>query len=88
MNPLLFCKILFGGGINDSKTPDMLKSIEMSKSEEEAMQVLNELQGYAWEEHIPVTVLASYNTLYGATNKVEGISTFAGPIFWNTKVLK
>ena len=85
---LLYISSTFAGGINDSKTANMLKSIEVSSSEEEAIQLWDELQGYTWEEHVPVTVLASYNTLYGAANNVEGITTFSGPIFWNTKVVK
>ncbi|KAB2336708.1 ABC transporter substrate-binding protein [Cytobacillus depressus] len=85
---LLYISSTFAGGINDSTTAEMLKSIVTSNSEEEATQLWDELQGYVWEEHVPVTILASYNTLYGASNNVEGVGIFAGPLFWNTKLVR
>ncbi len=85
---LLYLSNSFAGGINDEKTANTLNSIEFSTSDEDAAQLWGELQGYLWEEHLPVTVLGSYRTLYGISDNVEGMTSFAGPIFWNAKVVK
>lgn len=76
----------FGGGVNDDKTEEMLRAIGASTTQEEAKQLWDELQGYSWEEHLPMTVLGGFNTLFGSTSEVEGLKTFSGPVFWNTKV--
>lgn len=85
---LLYISSTFAGGIADTKTADLLAEIEGATSQEEAKALWDELQGYAWEEHLPVSIIGGYYGLFGATDKVEGITTFSGPIFWNTSVKK
>ncbi len=85
---LLSISPTFAGGIADSTTTSLLEALEASSSHEEAKKWWDELQGHAWENHLPVTIIGGYNSLYGATDKVEGVTTFSGPIFWNTKLLK
>ncbi|MEH7251178.1 hypothetical protein V7111_03545, partial [Neobacillus niacini] len=72
----------------DAKTKELLSSIENATSLEEAQQKWKELQLYSWEEFLPVTSLGGFNTLYAATDKVDGFSTFLGPVFWNTSLSK
>lgn len=73
----------YAGGVNDSKITEGLRDIETSASQEEAKALWDELQRYAWEEHMPISMLGGFNDLYGATNKVEGLQTFSGVIYWN-----
>ena len=73
----------FGGGVNEPKVGEALKAIENAPTLEEAQQLWDELQLYAWEELLPIVHLGGYNTLYGHSNKVEGLTTTTGPIFWN-----
>ncbi|MFD1929276.1 ABC transporter substrate-binding protein [Sporosarcina siberiensis] len=76
----------FAGGMHDPKMTELLHSLETSDNHEDAKKIWDELQGYAWEKHMPITILGGYNNLYGASNKVEGITTLSGPIYWNTSV--
>jgi len=73
-----------GGGVNNDYILDMVDEIETAADRDEAKQLWDELQLYAWEEHLPVTMLGGYNVLFGTTDEIEGFSTFSGPIFWNT----
>ena len=85
---LLYLSPTFAGGIADSTTIDLLKSIETSENQEDAKKLWDELQGYAWEKHLPVTIIGNYNSLYGINDKVKGLTMFSGPIYWNTEVLE
>ncbi|MFM1653131.1 ABC transporter substrate-binding protein [Brevibacillus sp. B_LB10_24] len=85
---LLYLSSTYAGGITDAKSIDLLKGIKDASSQEEATKLWNELQEHAWKEHLPVTILSNYQTLYGASDKVEGIMGFAGPVFWNAKMVK
>ncbi|MEH7123064.1 ABC transporter substrate-binding protein [Bacillus sp. JJ1773] len=76
----------FAGGMHDPKITELLQTLETSTSQEEAKKIWDQLQQYAWENHVPVTILGGYNNLYGAADKVKGISTLSGPIYWNTSV--
>ena len=78
----------FAGGMHDPKMTDLLHSIETADNHEDAKKIWDELQGYAWKTHMPITILGGYNNLYGASNKVEGITTLSGPIYWNTTVVE
>lgn len=83
---LLAISPTFIGGMADDKIMELMKSIETSSDQAEAKQLWDELQGYAWEEYLPVTMLGGSNDVYGATNKVEGFTAFLGPILWNTTI--
>ncbi len=85
---LLAISSTFAGGIADPTTTSLLEALETSPSQEKAKKIWDELQGHAWENHLPVTIIGGYNSLFGATDKVEGLTTFSGPIYWNTKVVK
>lgn len=70
------------GGL-DSKSAELLESLQYSDNLEEAQQLWDELQGYLWEQYLPVTAGGGYKHLYVASNKVEGFSADPEPIFWN-----
>lgn len=78
----------WGVGIDDEKVIEDMKALETAPTMEEARQIWEDIQRYAWEEYLPVTVFGSYNSLFASNNKVEGLTTFSGPIFWNTKVVE
>ncbi|WP_368653188.1 ABC transporter substrate-binding protein [Ornithinibacillus sp. 4-3] len=85
---LLALSPTWGGGVNDDKILEQLSAIETSESQEEAKQIWDDIQQYAWEEHVPVSILGGYSMFHAASAKVEGFTTFSGAIFWNTKVNK
>lgn len=84
---LLAISPTWAGGVNNDKIIEAVKEIETSVDNAEAKKLWDDLQLYAWEEHLPITSLGGYYVLYGATDKVEGFQTFSGPIFWNTKLI-
>ncbi|WP_164553405.1 ABC transporter substrate-binding protein [Brevibacillus marinus] len=73
----------YAGGTHDPKIKELLQSIETSANYEEAKKLWDELQAYAWEHYLPITVLGGYNNLYGASKKVKAITTLSGPVYWN-----
>lgn len=85
---LLALSPTFSGGMHDPTITSLLQAIETSETPQDAKKLWDELQGFAWEEHLPVTVLGGYNNLFGASNRVEGITTLSGPVYWNTKIKK
>ncbi|WP_368653726.1 ABC transporter substrate-binding protein [Ornithinibacillus sp. 4-3] len=76
----------FAGGVGDQAIIDLLEEIETSPDEEEAKRLWDELQSYAWEEHLPLSQLGCYYNLFGVSNNVEGFTTSSGPVLWNTRV--
>ncbi|MFT9846664.1 ABC transporter substrate-binding protein [Aneurinibacillus sp. REN35] len=78
----------YAGGIENEKVTNSLKAITLAASQEEAKKHWEELQGYLWNEYLPVSKAGQYSRIIGTTNKLEGLSTFHGPIPWNIKILK
>lgn len=78
----------WAGGVNDQKAIDLMREIEMAPTSEEAKELWEQLQLYAWEELLPVTVFGSFNSLFASTNELTGFTMHTGPIFWNTKIEK
>ena len=78
----------WAGGIQDQKVIDGMVDLETAPTIEEAQQTWNDLQGYMWEEHMPISVVGSYSDVFGSNKKVEGVTTFSGPIFWNTRIVE
>lgn len=75
-------------GVNNDDILNKVKEIETSASQEEAKAIWDEVQQYAWEEHVPVSVLGGYSMFHAGSSKVEGFTTFSGAIFWNTKIVE
>lgn len=78
---LLYISPSFAGGKRNETILGLKDQIEDASTLEEAQVLWEELQQYAWEEHLPITMLGCYNNLYGANNKLQGIETLTGPIF-------
>lgn len=72
-----------GGGVHDEHLIELMSQIETAPTIEEAKEIWDELQLYAWEELLPLIQLGSFNNLYGSTDRLEGITTYSGPVFWN-----
>lgn len=83
---LLALSPTYAGGVQDDKILEMLEQIEFAVSQEEAKQLWDELQGYAWEHHLPVTILGGYNTLYGQRSDVKGYKHVHGGVYWNVSI--
>lgn len=76
----------WGAGFEDSKVTDLMSEIETATTLEEAQELWDELQLYAWEELLPVVQLGGNNRFDAARSNVEGMTAFSGPIFWNVSV--
>ncbi|MFD1926800.1 ABC transporter substrate-binding protein [Sporosarcina siberiensis] len=76
------------GYTDDKKIAELLKDIAVSTSVEESQKLFSDIQEYGWNEYLPVTDYGFYYDFFGSTSKVEGMTTFEGPVLWNTKVLK
>jgi len=83
---LLALSPTWAGGVNDDHVQDLMEQIEKAPTIEEAQDLWDELQLYAWEELLPVINTGGYHSLYGHSTKVSGITTTSGPIFWNVTV--
>src|SRR5690606_35694374 len=77
---LLMLSPTWAGGVNDEKITGMLKEIESSTDLDQAHQLWDELQEYAWD-YLPIINLCGGNTLYGITDKVEGLEVPLGAVF-------
>lgn len=73
--------------VKDDKIKGLLTDIENATNLEEAKQKWDELQLYAWQ-YLPVTSLGGFTTFYATTDKINGFSTFLGPVFWNVSINK
>ena len=78
----------WAAGVDDKYVHETMREIELAPTLEEAQKLWDELQLYGWEELLSVSTLGSFNNLFGAQSYVEGLETFSGPIFWNTKIAK
>lgn len=76
----------WAGGVNDSFIVDTMEDIELAKDHEEAKELWDTLQLYAWEEHLPTIQLGGFSKVYSLNNKIKGVETLVGPIFWNVTV--
>ncbi|HLR75464.1 MAG TPA: ABC transporter substrate-binding protein [Virgibacillus sp.] len=83
---LLALSPTWAGGVNDDHVGDLMEQIEKAPSIEEAQELWDELQLYAWEELLPVINFGGYHSLYAHSTNVSGITTTSGPIFWNVTV--
>lgn len=70
----------------DPKITEMLKETETADSVEDAKEIWDDIQEYAWEEYMPATYIGEFNDVVATTDKVEGFTALDGPIVWNTKV--
>lgn len=76
----------YAGWTNDAKITELLDTIRASKTQEEAKQHWDQLQGYIWNEYVPFSLFGHYSRIVATTDKLEGFTVFQGPIPWNTKV--
>ncbi|TWT01597.1 ABC transporter substrate-binding protein [Planomicrobium sp. CPCC 101079] len=74
------------GWAEDEKLHEMLAEIDASETVEEGTAVWNDLQDYLWTDYLPGVKVGDYFSYYASTTKVDGITIFEGPIFWNTTV--
>lgn len=71
-------------GPNDDKTNDLLDSIAVAESQEEAKELWDELQEYTWE-FLPAMKIGDFPKITVMRSEVEGYQYFnAKPILWNT----
>ncbi|HLR15756.1 MAG TPA: peptide ABC transporter substrate-binding protein, partial [Bacillota bacterium] len=62
------------------------KAIENAATTEEAQEIWDELQLYAWEELLPIIQLGGFHALYAQSSNVSEVTTSNGPIFWNVTI--
>ncbi|WP_368653137.1 ABC transporter substrate-binding protein [Ornithinibacillus sp. 4-3] len=76
----------WAAGIEDEHVHEQMRALELAPTIEEAKEIWDDLQLYAWEELLPVSTLGAYHGLYASQKNVEGIEAFSGPIFWNVTI--
>lgn len=76
----------WSGWTEDEKITELLNQIDRSNSIEEAQETWNELQKYSWTEYVPITKFGGFMEIVATNNKIDGFTTFNGPILWNTKI--
>lgn len=79
----------WSGWLDDQKIPELMKSITEADSLEEGKALWDELQGYAWNEYLPLTQFGSVPVLLAARNNVEGLTIMDRPILmplWNAEI--
>lgn len=83
---LLAISPTYSGNVPEDTINSLTEQIATSTTLEEAKKSWDELQGYAWEHHLPITTLGAYSTLYAQTSKVTGFTNLDGGIYWNVAV--
>lgn len=78
----------WAGGVNDDSVGEKMKAIENAATTEEAQEIWDELQLYAWEELLPIIQLGGFHALYAQSSNVSEVTTSNGPIFWNVTILE
>lgn len=76
----------WAGGVNDDHVGEQMAAIENAATTEEAQDIWDELQLYAWEELLPVIQIGGFHALYAQSSKVSEVTTSNGPIFWNVSI--
>ncbi|WP_368653140.1 ABC transporter substrate-binding protein [Ornithinibacillus sp. 4-3] len=82
---LLSLSPTWAGGIADNYITDQIKEIENAASIEESREIWEDLQAYNWD-YLPVINLGGTSTLYGISDKVQGLESPLGPLFWNVTI--
>lgn len=77
----------WGSGVNSEYVNDMMEQIRFASTDEEAVELWDKLQLYAWKEHLPVINLGGLSKLYAVSEEVNGFEvTLAGTTYWNVTV--
>lgn len=76
------------GSVPEPYMDERMLKLEVAQTEEEAFNLWEEIQQYAWEEYVPVIQFGGFHSLYGVNKKVEGVTINTGAIFWNVSVLE
>lgn len=83
---LLFLNYNWVGWPEDPKMSSLLSQIKSSKERTEAQTYWHELQGYLWEEYLPISLLGQYKKVIVTAKSIEDFSEFEGGILWNVKL--
>lgn len=74
------------GWADDPKIDDLLKKIRTAPSQEEAKAYWDELQGFLWNDYVPIVSFGHKSRIITTSNKVKGFEIFSGPIVWNVSI--
>lgn len=83
---LLALDSAFASGSDHPKITELLKLIRTAETQDKAREHWDELQGFLWNEYVPITIYGHQNSIVGTTSKLEDLSVLQGPIFWNTRM--
>lgn len=78
----------WAGWTNDPKITELMDSIRLSTTHEEAKSYWDELHQFLWEDYVPLSILGHHHRIVTARDHVQGLKTFPGAIPWNTSVHK
>lgn len=74
----------WAGWHSNPKIDDWLESIRQSTNQEDSKKWFEEIQKEFWNT-VPVYKIGDKYTMMAANKKVQGLTYFEGPVFWNAK---
>lgn len=83
----IFLSASWAGFTSDPVILDGVAEINTCTSMDEAIEKWNTLQGYCWEESLPITKLGTSYSINVASSEVEDMGFFNGPVVYNAKVV-
>lgn len=78
----------WGGWTSDPQITELMEQIRLSTTQEDADEHWDTLQGYLWDEYLPMTIAGHHHRIVAARDHVKGLEVFPGAIPWNTSVDK
>lgn len=85
---LLALDTVFAGGEEDARLGELVEIMRTSETQEETKAHWDTLQGYLWNDYVPITIFGHHSFIYASTEDLEGFTLLQGPILWNAKITK
>lgn len=80
---LLYLSPNWAGWTDDATIKEMIGRINASTSLDEAKAVWQELQGYCWEDYLPVSKLGDRIAYDAYTKRLVGLQSLEGGVYWS-----
>src|SRR5690606_6853500 len=74
------------GWTEHPRITELLNMTRTADTQEGAKEAWDELQGFLWNEYVPIVSFGHRSRIIATTDQVEGFRVFTGPILWNVSV--